>query len=74
MQKGKMNDWMATELFRILVVAIIFSPTVFLINMNNRYNKEIYTKQFIVRYIYQKCLVMKYHKKISLDMCNKSIM
>ena len=25
---GKMNDWMAPLLFRILVVAIIFSPTV----------------------------------------------
>ena len=25
---GKMNDWMATYLFCILVVAILFSPTV----------------------------------------------
>ena len=25
----KLNDWMAPQLFRILVVAIIFSPTVF---------------------------------------------
>ena len=25
---GKINDWMATYLFRILVVTIIFSPTV----------------------------------------------
>ena len=25
----KMNDWMAALLFRILVVAIIFSPTVY---------------------------------------------
>ena len=26
---GKMNDWMATLLFRILVVAIIFSPALY---------------------------------------------
>ena len=25
---GKINDWMTPKLFRILVVAIIFSPTV----------------------------------------------
>ena len=28
-QYCKMNDWMAPYLFRILVVAIIFSPTVY---------------------------------------------
>ena len=30
-----MNDWIAPYLFRILVVAIIFSPTVFLLILLN---------------------------------------
>ena len=34
---GKINDWMATYLFRILVVAIIFSPAVVSLS-NTRYS------------------------------------
>ena len=30
---GKLNDWMEPELFRILVVAIISSPTVYYIGI-----------------------------------------
>ena len=74
---GNLNDWMAPFLFRIFVVAIIFSPTVFPGFRGDNKNKTLcskylgYIERICRNYLYQIWLIfLFYPRRFCLEKVN----